>query len=64
MVGIKYAKCDINLLFRFIFAQFGGHSQQENIGNTFFGLYIGLVVLLVSSMARDCWKDIKVTILI
>ena len=52
----------MNPFFRFIFAQFGGHSQQENIGNTFLGLYIGLVVLLVFSMARDCWKDIKVKI--
>ena len=48
------------LLTWFIFTEYGGHSQRAIIGETFFGLYIGLLVALVISMVRDAWKDIKV----
>ena len=49
------------LLTWFIFANFGGHSQRETIEATFANLYIVVVLLMVVSIARDWWKDVKVS---
>ena len=50
------------LLTWFIFATFGGHSQRETIEATFAHLYIGVALLMVVSIGRDWWKDIKVNL--
>ena len=49
------------LLTWFIFANFGGHSQRETIEATFAHLYIVVALLMVVSIARDWWKDVKVS---
>ena len=48
------------LLTWFIFANYGGQSQREVIEATFSQLYIAVFLLLLVSIARDWWKDVKV----
>ena len=59
-VGIIIITIITFLLTWFIFATFGGDSQREIIEATFAHLYIGVALLMVVSIARDWWKDIKV----
>jgi len=47
------------LLTWFIFSNFGGESQHENIEKVFRGSYIAIFTLLVCLMVRDWWKDIQ-----
>lgn len=47
------------LLTWFIFVNFGGTSQRENIQEVFSWLYIATFTLLVTLMVRDWWKDIQ-----
>ena len=48
------------LLTWFIFANYGGQSQRDVIEATFSQLYIAVFLLLLVSIARDWWKDVKV----
>lgn len=47
------------LLTWFIFANYGGASQQQNIQQIFFLSYAALFTLIVIMMIRDWWKDVQ-----